>query len=483
MKRGAGQSREDERARPMPRAEAQARIKVTDADFRRIMVLGRGAYAKVVLVEDRRTRKLYAMKILNKNHIVQKQQAEHTMTERHILSCTSTHPFVCHLKFAFRTETTLNLVMDYCPGGELFYHLSREGSFDETRARFIAAELTLALGHLHSNSVVYRDLKPENILIDADGHIKLADFGLSKEGILNVASGAHTFCGTPEYLAPEVLLRKGHGTAVDWWSLGALLYEMLTGLPPWYSLNRKEMYYGITHGELLFPDKVSPLARSIISLLLEKDPVKRLGSKSGVHEVKAHPFFADIDWQALLEKRYVAPWIPPKTAIEGMYFDPTYTQQPVLNSVTNPSALAQSQFPDFAGFSWNAPGAYQDIASSVASVGRMPIGSPPPMNHVATNGFSSFEDEGIVQVRDRIESNDAEDLAEESEEDGGIAGNGRQSSNGGGQGEDAMLFDIEMDDQQQLDVCDQQPSNQLPPTPMKKKSANRRKDRDQDKNE
>ena len=457
MKRQAAGAEEAVRSRPVPRHEAQARIKVTDADFRRIMVLGRGAYAKVVLVEERRTRRLYAMKILNKNHIVQKQQAEHTMTERHILSCTSTHPFVCHLKFAFRTETTLNLVMDYCPGGELFYHLSREGCFDETRAKFIAAELTLALGHLHSNSVVYRDLKPENILIDADGHVKLADFGLSKEGILNVASGAHTFCGTPEYLAPEVLLRKGHGTAVDWWSLGALLYEMLTGLPPWYSSNRKEMYHGIMHGELHFPDKVSPVARSIISLLLEKDPVKRLGSKGGVLEVRAHPFFSDIDWQALLEKRYTAPWIPPKAALEGSCFDSTYTQQPVLNSVTNqPSLLAQSQFPDFAGFSWNAPGMYQDIASSVASINRFPVGSPPAQQSVV-----NFEDEGIVEVRDRFEDDDEDGVGEESEDE--IATT-QHLSLPGTKNEDGLLFDIEMEEQQ-MDVCEV--SSGVPFTPLK----------------
>jgi serine/threonine protein kinase len=471
MKRHAVLRNEDDGRAPRTmrrQDEAATRTKVTDADFRRIMVLGRGAYAKVVLVEDRRTRRLYAMKILNKNHIVQKQQAEHTMTERHILSCTSTHPFVCHLKFAFRTETTLNLVMDYCPGGELFYHLSREGCFDETRAKFIAAELTLALGHLHANSVVYRDLKPENILIDADGHVKLADFGLSKEGILNVASGAHTFCGTPEYLAPEVLLRKGHGTAVDWWSLGALLYEMLTGLPPWYSSNRKEMYNGIMHGELHFPEKVSLLARSIISLLLEKDPVKRLGSRGGALEVRAHAFFGDIDWQALLEKRYTAPWIPPKTAVEGCYFDTTYTQQPVLNSVTNaPPQLAQSQFPDFAGFSWNAPGAYQDFGfgSSLASTARLPVGSPPASAHPP-----NFEDDGIVAVRDRIDDHDRDDVnGEESEDDGG--GAGQISANGGGngtsKGDDALLFDIEMDEQQGMEICDTKPTSSVLLTPVK----------------
>lgn len=434
------------------------------------MVLGRGAYAKVVLVEHRRSKTLYAMKILNKNHIVQKQQAEHTMTERHILSSTSSHPFVCHLKFAFRTETTLNLVMDYCPGGELFYHLSREGCFEETRARFIAAELTLALGHLHANSVVYRDLKPENVLIDADGHVKLADFGLSKEGILNVASGAYTFCGTPEYLAPEVLLRKGHGTAVDWWSLGALLYEMLVGLPPWYSSNRKEMYQGITHGILTFPEnKASPLARHVISLLLEKDPVKRLGSRCGVFQVRGNPFFEDIDWQALYEKRYKAPWTPPQNG-EGTCFDTVYTQQHVTNSVPNQSYVVNSQYPDFAGFSWyadfpeNSPpaghagftgkppsgspppstsnfgqGSFRLPAGSPPAFSRLPTGSPPPP-HVPFVA-DAFE-EGILAVRDRVNEWDLgiEDM-EDSEDESGNRFNFNHAK------EEGLLFDMEIEDQ------------------------------------
>lgn len=461
---------ESSSTRKVDRAQA---IKVTDADFKRLMVLGRGAYAKVVLVEDKRTKLRYAMKILNKNHIVQKQQSEHTMTERHILSSTSTHPFVCNLKFAFRTDTTLNLVMEYCPGGELFYHLSREGSFDETRARFIAAELTLALGHLHANSVVYRDLKPENILIDADGHIKLADFGLSKEGILNVASGAHTFCGTPEYLAPEVLLRKGHGTAVDWWSMGSLLFEMLTGLPPWYSTNRKEIYHGITHGALVFPDRVcSPLARNIITLLLDKNPETRLGSRGGVMEVKVHPFFADIDWTALLEKKYQAPWIPPRNDAEGSCFDTTYTQQPVLNSVVTGSqlALAQSQIPDFAGFSWYAPTNMNSYVATSSVNRAYPTGSPPALSSngtamATTSGTASpapFLEEGLVQVRDRFDDRDNDLLSarsgtgsyEQETPYPGASNNNRIAVSSGSynvpglppSGEsDGLLFDIEME--------------------------------------
>jgi len=363
-------------------------------------VLGRGAYAKVVLVEERRTGQRYAMKILNKSHIVAQRQAEHTMTERHVLSCTSAHPFIVNLRAAYRTATTLNLVMDYCPGGELFFHLTREGQFDEKRAKFICAELALALGHLHAAGVVYRDLKPENILIDADGHMRLADFGLSKEGILNVASGAHTFCGTPEYLAPEILQRLGHGTAVDWWSLGALLYEMLTGLPPWYSQNRKEMYQGIMHGALTFPPHVSPLARQIISLLLERDPMRRLGSRGGVLEVRRHPFFADIDFEALLEKRCAAPWVPPKDQ-EGACFDTLYTQQPVHSLI---APVAGELGHDFAGFSWAPP------------PDKFPSSSPPSSDMASSTLTSFFStqvnvalQDGLVAVRNPIVDDDGND--------------------------------------------------------------------------
>jgi len=193
-------------------------------------------FGKVVLVVKKAGRdasNLYAMKILHKENVVNKKQVEHTLTERSVLGKMN-HPFIVKLHYAFQTDKKLHFVLDYCAGGELFFHLGKAGRFTEEQGRFYAAEMTLALGHLHSHGVVYRDLKPENILFEATGHLKLADFGLSKEGVEST-QGSHSFCGTPEYLAPEVLNRTGHGTAVDWWSLGALLYEMLTGLPPWFS--------------------------------------------------------------------------------------------------------------------------------------------------------------------------------------------------------------------------------------------------------
>ena len=172
---------------------------------------------------------MYAMKVLSKTNIVKRKQVEHTRTERSVLG-TINHPFIVRLHYAFQTEDKLYFVLDYSAGGELFYHLSRMKKFNEATTRFYCAEITLALEELHAHDVVYRDLKPENILLDGEGHIKLVDFGLAKEGVHEPAEGANSLCGTPEYLSPEVLNRQGHGTAVDWWNLGMVTYEMLTGL-------------------------------------------------------------------------------------------------------------------------------------------------------------------------------------------------------------------------------------------------------------
>ncbi|CAK9027478.1 RAC family serine/threonine-protein kinase homolog [Durusdinium trenchii] len=301
--------------------------KVADEDFERIMTLGTGSFAKVVLVRSQVKAddgKLYAMKVLDKQRIIQQKQTAHTMTERSVLGQTSSHPFIVSLKYAYQTSATLNLVMDFCSGGELYYHLSRIHRFPEHRAKFYAAELSLALEHLHMYNVVYRDLKPENVLIASDGHIMLADFGLSKQGIRKPNKGTDTFCGTPEYLAPEVLHRSGHGTAVDWWSLGILVFEMLTGLPPWYSKNRQRMFEGICSHELTFPEDI-PLShdtRNLISELLVKQPHQRLGARS-VDDVKHHRYFRDTNFELLLAKALPVPWKPEPGKI---YFDTEYTQ-------------------------------------------------------------------------------------------------------------------------------------------------------------
>eukprot|EP01038_Epipyxis_sp_PR26KG_P010052 gene10052-13512_t len=303
--------------------------KVSLEDFELVKVIGKGSFGKVTLVRKKNDKKLYAMKVLSKPNIIKRKQVEHTKTERRVLGNIN-HPFIVKLHFAFQTEEKLYFVLDYAAGGELFFHLSRMKKFPEATTRFYCAEITLALDELHKHDVVYRDLKPENILLDGEGHIKLVDFGLAKEGISDAAEGAHSLCGTPEYLSPEVLNRQGHGTAVDWWNLGMVTYEMLTGLPPWYTTDREKLFEALRSAPLKFPMNVNRTAALFIQSLLNRNPLERLGAKGG-SDVKAHNFFAVIDWEALYNRRIIPPFNPMRdhSEIETTNFEKEFTAMPV----------------------------------------------------------------------------------------------------------------------------------------------------------
>ena len=224
-----------------------------------------------------------------------------------------------------------------------------EGRFSEQHAQFYAACVVLALECLHSHDVVYRDLKPENVLIDAAGYAKLTDFGLSKEQLCG-SQLTNTACGTPEYLAPEVLLRQGHGRAVDWWSLGCLVYEMLVGLPPFYTDMKGEMFRRILQEDPYVPQEVSPLAQHFIRSLLLKDPVRRLGAQ-GAAEVKNHPWFAQLDWDQLFAKQVSPPFIPNLTDLaDTQYFSDQFTTRPMNE---NPQQSPPTDSPTFRGFSYD----------------------------------------------------------------------------------------------------------------------------------
>ncbi|KAJ8368939.1 hypothetical protein SKAU_G00089670 [Synaphobranchus kaupii] len=276
--------------------------KVTMNDFDYLKLLGKGTFGKVILVKEKATGMYYAMKILRKEVIIAKDEVAHTVTESRVLQNTR-HPFLTTLKYAFQTHDRLCFVMEYANGGELFFHLSRDRVFTEDRARFYGAEIVSALEYLHSRDVVYRDLKLENLLLDKDGHIKITDFGLCKEGITDGAT-MKTFCGTPEYLAPEVLEDNDYGRAVDWRSVS--------------------------------PRNLSPEAKALLAGLLKKDPKQRLGGgPDDAKDVMSHKFFTTINWQDVLQKKLVPPFKPQVTSeTDTRYFDDEFTAQTI--TVTPP---------------------------------------------------------------------------------------------------------------------------------------------------
>jgi len=338
-----------DRSRPGPcRMAAAEETKVCLDDFKLMKVVGKGSYGKVMLVQHNSDGAIYAMKMLRKENVLKRNQVEHTKTERNVLEAV-THPFIVTLHYAFQTPKKLYFVLEYCPGGELFFHLSRAGRFSEARCRFYSSEILLAIEYLHRLNIIYRDLKPENILLDADGHAKVTDFGLSKEGIQDNFS-AKSMCGTPEYLAPEILNKCGHGKAVDWYSLGALMYEMLTGLPPFYTRDREKLFERIRRGELSYPSYISPVAKSLLQSLLQGDPGKRLGGGPGDgEEVKSHPFFTGIDWIAIQQRRVTPPFKPNLSqGGDVKYFDKEFVDLPAVNSEVADGNLREvSHFPGF----------------------------------------------------------------------------------------------------------------------------------------
>jgi protein-serine/threonine kinase len=312
-------------------------------DFQILKLIGKGTFGQVYQVRKKDTKRIYAMKVLQKKVIVQKKEVAHTVGERNILVRTAMadSPFIVGLKFSFQTPTDLYLVTDYMSGGELFWHLQKEGRFDEKRAKFYIAELILALQHLHMHDIVYRDLKPENILLDANGHIALCDFGLSKANLTKNAT-TNTFCGTTEYLAPEVLLDEaGYTKMVDFWSLGVLVFEMCCGWSPFYAEDTQQMYKNIAFGKVRFPrDTLTTEGRNFVKGLLNRNPKHRLGATDDAEELKRHPFFADIDWEALTKKLITPPFKPKlKDETDTSNFDPEFTNA-LMNGASSLNARA-----------------------------------------------------------------------------------------------------------------------------------------------
>ncbi|XP_077995171.1 ribosomal protein S6 kinase beta-1-like [Glandiceps talaboti] len=338
--------------------------KVGPSDFELLKVLGKGGYGKVFQVRKvsgSDSSKIFAMKVLKKASIVRNaKDTAHTKAERNILEAVK-HPFIVDLLYAFQTGGKLYLILEYLSGGELFMHLEREGIFLEDVACFYLSEIVLALEHLHTQGIIYRDLKPENIMLDAQGHVVLTDFGLCKESVED-GTMTHTFCGTIEYMAPEILTRSGHGKAVDWWSLGALMYDMLTGAPPFTAENRKKTIDKILKGKLNLPPYLTNEARELIRRLLKRHPNSRLGGgMDDARPIKRHSFFRNVNWKDTIDRK-VEP--PIKPAINGdedvSQFDTKFTKQTPVDSPDD-TMLSASQNQVFQGFTYVAPSVLECI--------------------------------------------------------------------------------------------------------------------------
>ena len=324
-----------------PVSSLELNTRMTVDDFELLKVLGKGSFGKVMLVK--RKGRLYALKSLQKAKLVQRNQLHHTATERIVLQ-TLHCPFLVHLQYAFQTKDKLYMVLDYVGGGELFFWLKKGKRFSEDRCALYCAEISLALQCMHDADIVYRDLKPENILLDSKGHLKLTDFGLAKGGVTSMdgSMGTKTFCGTPEYLAPEILENRGHGKAVDWWALGTLLYEMLTGLPPYYDSNTQKMYRMILTDPLTFPKaanrQVTLAAKIILTGFLQRKISARLGTDGITQSFCDHEFFKNhgIHFEQVYRLEITPKFKPPvnlEDESDVSNFDEEFTREAATDSL------------------------------------------------------------------------------------------------------------------------------------------------------
>lgn len=322
------------------------------ADFNFIAVLGKGNFGKVMLAEHKATQKLYAIKVLKKDFILENDEVESTRSEKRVFLVANRerHPFLINLHSCFQTETRVYFVMDYISGGDLMLHIQKE-QFGKQRAKFYAAEVCLALKYFHENGIIYRDLKLDNILLGTDGHIKIADYGLCKEEMWP-GQTTTTFCGTPEFMAPEILAEQRYGKAVDWWAFGVLIYQMLLGQSPFRGEDEDEIFDAILSDEPLYPMHMPRDSVHILQKLLTREPDKRLGcGPTDALEIMKHPFFADINWDDIYHKRIKPAFVPNlKDATDTSNFDDEFTkEQPKLTPV--PSVLSPAMQELFRGFS------------------------------------------------------------------------------------------------------------------------------------
>uniref|UniRef100_A0A6Q2XQT4 protein kinase C n=1 Tax=Esox lucius TaxID=8010 RepID=A0A6Q2XQT4_ESOLU len=333
-------------------------------DFDLIRVIGRGSYAKVLLVRLKKNEQIYAMKVVKKELVHDDEDIDWVQTEKHVFEQASTNPFLVGLHSCFQTESRLFLVIEYVNGGDLMFHMQRQRKLPEEHARFYAAEICIALNFLHEKGIIYRDLKLDNVLLDHEGHIKLTDYGMCKEGI-RPGDTTSTFCGTPNYIAPEILRGEDYGFSVDWWALGVLMFEMMAGRSPFDiitdnpDMNTEEyLFQVILEKPIRIPRSLSVKAASVLKGFLNKDPKERLGcqAQAGFTDIKSHTFFRSIDWDQLEKKQTAPPFKPQITDDYGLEnFDTQFTNEPVQLTPDDEDVIKRIDQSEFEGFEYINP--------------------------------------------------------------------------------------------------------------------------------
>ncbi|THD20521.1 Protein kinase C [Fasciola hepatica] len=335
-------------------------------DFKLLKVIGRGSYAKVFQVEHIPTQRIYAMKVIKKETILDEEDIEWVQTEKHVFECATNHPFLVGLHSCFQTDSRLFFVIEFVNGGDLMFYMQRNLRLAEDYARFYSAEICLALNFLHERGIIYRDLKLDNVLMDSEGHIKLTDYGMCKEGITADVMTS-TFCGTPNYIAPEILRGENYNFSVDWWALGVLMFEMLAGRSPWenvgQSVNQDQnsedyLFQVILTRPIRFPRSISVRATNILRAFLTKNPAERLGClpDSNFADIMNHSFFRPVDWVALEQKQIAPPYRPTyANDYDLTHFDPTFTDEPVVFTPDNEEVVSKIDQTEFEGFEYVNP--------------------------------------------------------------------------------------------------------------------------------
>ncbi|XP_044737714.1 atypical protein kinase C isoform X1 [Chrysoperla carnea] len=335
-------------------------------DFDLIRVIGRGSYAKVLMVELKKTRRIYAMKVIKKALVTDDEDIDWVQTEKHVFETASNHPFLVGLHSCFQTPSRLFFVIEFVRGGDLMFHMQRQRRLPEEHARFYAAEISLALNFLHDKGIIYRDLKLDNVLLDHEGHIKLTDYGMCKEGI-RPGDTTSTFCGTPNYIAPEILRGEDYGFSVDWWALGVLLYEMLAGRSPFDIAGASEnpdqntedyLFQVILEKTIRIPRSLSVKAASVLKGFLNKNPADRLGChrEKAFMDIVNHPFFKSVDWEMLEQKQVTPPYKPKMDSDRDLSnFPPEFTDEPVHLTPDDPRVIEKIDQSEFEGFEYVNP--------------------------------------------------------------------------------------------------------------------------------